>query len=320
MPGYLDKPLHVIAVISNPVRYKSRSHLYRRFAEEMHGNPNVVLHTVEAAFGDRLHDVTQQDHPNHIQLRTSHELWHKENLINIGLSRLPRDWEYVAWIDADVSFSRKDWARETIEALQHYAVVQPWSHAIDLGPNHETLGSARSFCSYYHSGATPGDPQKYGYWHTGYAWAARRPSIDQLGGLIDWAILGSADFYMGWSLIGQLDQNLYNDVASVQLKKKGFTQAYVDTLFRWQHRAKALKKNIGCVNGTLLHSFHGRKQQRFYTTRESILIDNDYNPHTDIQKDWQGLYQFVLEEPRQVRMRDQLRHYFRSRNEDSIDT
>jgi len=31
-----------------------------------------------------------------------------------GVVGLPRDWRYVAWIDADVHFLNRDWAQETL--------------------------------------------------------------------------------------------------------------------------------------------------------------------------------------------------------------
>jgi hypothetical protein len=45
-----------------------------------------------------------------------------------------------------------------------------------------------------------------------------------------------------------------------------------------------------------------------------VLRDNDYDPRTDIARDWQGVYQLTGNKPR---LRDQIRAYFRDRNEDS---
>lgn len=318
-----DNTLHVIAVISNPVRFHSRYRLYRQFAEKMADAENVILHTVEVAFGDRHFEVTDPANPLHLQLRTDCEIWHKENMINLGVAQVLRthpDAQYIAWIDADIEFARPDWAQEALHQLQHHAIVQLWSTAIDLGPNHETIGQAKSFASYHVAGMTPGpDISKYGYWHSGYAWAARRETLDTLGGLIDYAILGSADFYMAWALRGSLSGHLYNDVASLPHRQKGFTKGYIEKLFQWQMRAARLKGDIGCVDGTVLHGFHGRKKQRQYNSRENILINGDFDPNRDLVRDAQGLFRLVLEEPRQIRMRDDLRAYFRSRSEDSID-
>jgi hypothetical protein len=45
-----------------------------------------------------------------------------------------------------------------------------------------------------------------------------------------------------------------------------------------------------------------------------VLRDNDYDPRTDISRDWQGVYQLT---GNKSRLRDQIRAYFRDRNEDS---
>src|ERR1700677_494960 len=100
--------LHIIAVISNPANFKSRYRLYREFEARML-KEGANLYTVELAIGDQEFAVTDSSNGKHIQLRTNDELWHKENLINIAISRLPDEAEYVAWIDADVQFLRADW-------------------------------------------------------------------------------------------------------------------------------------------------------------------------------------------------------------------
>ena len=45
----------------------------------MAASANVVLHLAELAYGERPFEVTGID-PLDIQLRTSHELWHKEKV------------------------------------------------------------------------------------------------------------------------------------------------------------------------------------------------------------------------------------------------
>src|SRR5271166_3744723 len=84
--------LHVIAVISNPARFHSRYRLFRDFEASMKKTPGIHLVTVELAYGDRAFEVTQAGNPDHVQLRASDELWAKENMVNIGVSRLPSDW------------------------------------------------------------------------------------------------------------------------------------------------------------------------------------------------------------------------------------
>jgi hypothetical protein len=118
----LLKEFYVIAVITNPERFKIRPRLFSDFMERMK-KYGVNLYVVEGAFGDRDFEVTDPENPRHIRVRTDSELWYKENLINIGISRLPSTWQYVAWIDGDIDFVRPDWMLETIHELQHHPVA-----------------------------------------------------------------------------------------------------------------------------------------------------------------------------------------------------
>ena len=108
-----EAKLYVVTPIINPRRYESRYKLYEKF-QKMANDSGAVLYTIEAAYGNRPFQITDPSNPQNIQVRTNTELWHKENLINMAVQRLPSDWEYVAWIDADVSFARPDWVAETI--------------------------------------------------------------------------------------------------------------------------------------------------------------------------------------------------------------
>lgn len=314
-PFHLDK-LHIITVISNPIRYESRYKLYRAFAKHVKDSGGILT-TVELAFGDRPFEVTDSCNPRHVQLRTFDEVWHKENLINVGLSRLPSDWEYVAWVDADVAFVRPDWVQETIQQLQHYMVCQLFSHAIDLGPAYEPLQIHRGFAFSYHEDipptGTPGTPYmpypgpQGAVWHPGFAWAARREAIDHLGRLIDWGILGSSDHHMAMALIGQVKRSVPAEMSP----------NYIKLLTQWEERAlKYIRYDIGYLPGTVVHFWHGKKRDRKYKERWQILIDYGFDPEIDLKKDSQGIWQLT---DRSVKLRDALRKYFRERNEDSVD-
>ena len=328
MKVYPDQ-LHVICVISNPVRFKVRYELYRAFEKHM-DESGVVLYTVEMAFGGRPFEVTESDNPRHVQLRSSFELWSKEDMINIGISRLPPEAKFIAWIDADVTIVRPDWAQETLQQLQHYQIVQIFSHAQDVGPNYEPIqdGNFDSFMYSYLRGLelpykqeTKGLMYPYGtkwakvgdmqQWHCGYAWAARREAIDHLGGLIDWAILGSGDHNMCAALIGKVDYTIHGKAHP----------RFIEKMMIWQERAiKHIRMNVGYVDGLLLHHWHGSKANRGYVDRWKIIVDNQFDPNLDLKRDSQGLYQLVDNgDMRSIKLRDDIRRYFRQRNEDSID-
>jgi hypothetical protein len=93
------------------------------------------------------------------------------------------------------------------------------------------------------------------------------------------------------------------------------TSSYRDAVLGWQSHALRLNQNVGFVPGTLLHYWHGSKAQRGYFDRWKILADNKFDPITDLRRDWQGLWQLAGNKPR---LRDDLRAYFRMRNEDNF--
>ena len=75
-----------------------------------------------------------------------------------------------------------------------------------------------------------------------------------------------------------------------------------------------LKGNIGVVHGTIAHGWHGPKQKRGYLTRPRILKESNFDPDLDTKHDSQGLICFARENRT---LRDQLRGYARSRDDDS---
>lgn len=149
------------------------------------------------------------------------------------------------------------------------------------------------------------------YWHhPGFAWAARRETIDTLGGLFDVAVVGEADYIMAKAIVGEAEDVLY----------PGVSAGYRHAVSEWQRQALKLRLNLGFVPGTVLHHWHGRKASRQYWSRCKILTDTQFDPRSDIKRDAQGLYQLVDHgEPRSIKLRDSIRAYFRSRNEDAIE-
>lgn len=93
----LRRQLAFVTALSNPARYETRYKLYRKFAKHIEQGLGQRLVTVECQLGDRPFEVTQKDNPDHIQVRSNSELWHKENMLNIAMSRLPTSVKYICW-------------------------------------------------------------------------------------------------------------------------------------------------------------------------------------------------------------------------------
>jgi hypothetical protein len=324
--------LHVACAYSNPLRWRARRVLMNDFRRHMQASPNVVLHVGELAYGERPFEVTGGslgDDANDVQLRTSHELWHKENILNLVVQRFPAGWKYGAVIDADFHMTRRDWALESIHQLQHFDFVQLFSSYSDLSVEHRPYRVMPSFASNYANRGSVRESSAltgrvacggYGYGSHGYgshvdrtpngpgatggAWAFRKSAFDTVGGLLDVCVLGSADWHMAFGLVGE---------ATTAPELTRCTAPYIAAVRRWQDRAAALKQNIGCVDNHAIHHFHGSKVLRGYGDRWKILRDHNFNPETDLARDWHGVWQLRDNKPR---LRDAIRRYFRSRNED----
>lgn len=343
------EPLYWILPIYNSQRYKSRWTLTTEHIKyALDAGAHVV--TIEACFGERLSVFEGSDlHERHtnIIVRTDSELWIKENLLNLAVQHLPEDWKYVAFVDPDVRFARPDIVSETIQQLQHYKIVQMFNIAIDLDPNHKPYQFNHGFVYDYLSGVpfkmqftkniqVPNIRKKIApikknsiafntaycedcedgeirinYFHGGFSWGFRREAFVDLGGLIDIAILGAADSHMASAYIGKIDDTIHPKM----------TDEYKNLLHIWQDRAlDKIKKNIGYVDGSLYHYFHGAKKNRDYGGRWKRLVDNKYTPSTDIKRNWNGVYQLSdFNDDRLIALRDSLRQYLHSRQEDNID-
>lgn len=339
-----DEVLHLVGVYNNPFRWQARRELFNDWRRHMDAQPNVRLYVVELAYGNRPFEVTDPDqHEADIQLRSDCEMWHKENLINLGVSRFPAGWKYGGYCDTDFTFTRHDWALEAIHMLQHHQFVQLFSTYADLTGETSTswsghrpyrINSAFSW-NFIHQDEfktarahklKSGGPDCYGFrlkpheeafpfglapGATGGAWAWRRQAFNTVGGLLDTCILGSGDWHMAFGLIGRYGFD-------VSTERGRNTAGHTRTVEQWMARAAKLelhpgKSAIGCVDNFAVHHFHGSKLARAYGERWQILKKHNFDPPADLTKDWQGVYRWTGNKPA---LRDDVRRYFLNRNED----
>jgi hypothetical protein len=317
--AYLD----VITVISNPIRWASRTRLAREAIAGWLLDPHVRITLVEAAYGERPHDLADlaSERVRHVAVRANSQAWNKESLLNIGINRLPSDAKYVGTFDADVHFRRKHWAQETMHTLQVHHVVQPWDAAYDLGPNDEHMQVHRSFGSLFHTDRPVVDRSHgkhkwwdfhggpYHYAHPGFAWAWTMDILDRLGGLLEIGLMGSGDHHMALGLVGLAERSMPG----------GVTASYRDAIMTWQGRAlHHVNKRVGFVHGTIEHKFHARKADRKYVDRWGMFERHKFDPTTDVKRNRWGVLDFAGNKPDLEREWDA---YLRSRNEDvnSID-
>ncbi len=305
-----NKTLYLLTSIFNPSNYQSRPKLYNEFAKRMDRTDGVELYTAEVAIGNQPFQVTERHNRRHCQFRSNDVLWFKENLLNLAVKKLPSDWKYCAWIDSDLTFARPDWPEATVEMLDKHKIGQSFSHCSTLDRDHVSFATHKGFCfqRYKHKNDPSLVPEKnYNSWHCGYTFAFTREAYEYIGGFLDFAILGSADFHMSRCFFGKSREALRSPI----------TEDYEQKIIEWGKNAEEVGKDVGYVSGTCLHAHHGSVSNRNYQNRVNILIRNNYCPSKDISYDECGLIKLNrdLDDP----IRKDIMEYFNSRNEDGVE-
>jgi hypothetical protein len=313
-PRKLGGSLWALTTFYNPAGYRSKKENYEHFRRGL-GASGVPLLTIELAFGDAPFALADGDADVVVRLRGGDVLWQKERLLNIGVRRLPDDCDKVAWLDADVLFSRRDWAHETGRLLERYVAVQPFSHSVRL-PQHASscepamlpFGSQegqlfygiawgvqakgrRSLASYDRHG------------HTGFAWAARRSVLEQHG-LYEANLLGNGDSDIAHAMFG--------NSRYWALQKLGeHSRAH---LRRWAEPfSAAVGGSVAHVDGVVSHLWHGETEHRLYDRPLDVLHALDPDRHL-VADGPDGLLRFTDSAPPELRAWST--DYFSSRRED----
>ncbi len=298
----LEDKLNVIIVISNPCLYKRSYILAKQFIKRIELDEQYVnLYIVELVYNNQKYILTDNENKNHLQIKTAIPIWHKENMINLGVKYLlPSNWKAFAWIDADIEFDNPMWALDTLKVLNGCKdIVQIFSHCIDMANNESTMGFITSFGYQYCKNKSLNCND---FWHPGYAWACTRETYEKMNGLFEDAILGSGDNIMALSLIN-----------------KGLTVLDNKSTDGYKLKVLELQKNIknarlGYIPGIIRHYYHGSKRNRKYIKRREILVKYNFDPNLHLTKDEMGILIPTKECPKELLK--EIFNYFKERKED----
>jgi len=299
----IENKLHVIMVISNPCLFAKRYILAKEFIKRMDDEDDVVLYVVELTYDKQRFIITDKNNKRHLQINTKTPLWHKENMINVGVNKLlPKNWKAFAWIDGDIEFESATWAKDALKILNgHKDVVQLYSHCIDMNKNGYTMRVFNSFGYQFerkHQYVSNGPD----FWHPGFAWACTRKAFDKMGGLYESAILGSGDNIMSMSFIG----------CGLKAINSESTDNYKESIVDFQKKVQKLR--LGYVPGVIRHYYHGSKKNRQYSERWQILIKHSYSPELHVSSNSDGILVPTKDCPSELL--DDILKYFKERNED----
>jgi hypothetical protein len=281
------KDLCIVTCFFNISGSKARLNNITRFLKTL-TDSGVAWSCVECAFGNS--PFALPDDNSVLRVRSNSVLWQKERLLNLAIRRLDDNFEKVAWVDADVLFSRSDWITRTSEALDDYPVVQPFSEGIRLPPRIAYyVGRGDRVTSFAHLYATDPDsvtgPSWHNHGHTGLAWAAQRDWIDY-NGLYDACLSGNGDHVMAHAFVGTWDSECTGIVAS------RFSQHFRD----WSRSVYGyVKSRMGCVPGQALTLWHGDQADRNYYESLRALNDLDFDPARDLRHGRDGEWEWATD-------------------------
>jgi hypothetical protein len=304
-----SQDLWVVTTYFNPAGYRSRLLNYQRFRAALDQTPCL---TVECALGNRPFELPPDR--DILRLRARDTLWHKERLLNLAVATLPPSCRYVAWVDCDVLFEPLDWAQQARALLEHHVAVQLFAEVLLLPPpSHPSTEPARvrslaATIASDPSALAAGRFDAHG--HTGYAWAARRELLAEVG-LYDACVVGSADHVMAHALLDEPN-------APCVSRLLGKNTPHLRHFQSWASRLRQLSSRlglsgIGCVPGRIAHLWHGSLADRRYFERNLALQRLGFDPEQDLlatpEQPWQ------LRDPK-GELAEFLRRYFAQRDED----
>ena len=293
-----------ITVYFNPSKYKKRFENYKAFRKSSK-NQRLNLLTVELSLNDEPFVLKQEDADILVQVRSNSVMWHKERLINIGFDNLPSDCNKVSWLDCDLIFLNKDWVRETSSLLNRYDLVQPFSSVLQTNKKLKVINENFGFGYYCKNNIGPKngkDLSKHATW--GFGWAAKRELIEKMGGLYDKNIIGGGDNIVKLSFG-------FTEIRSEQFSEDHLSD--IQNYFDKNKNHSITRKKITCTSGNAKHLWHGDRKNRGYGERDSILIEEKYNPVVDLKINQDKCFEFTKVNGK---LEDKIKSYFDSRKED----
>jgi hypothetical protein len=276
---------------------------FKRFIE-----PYATLYTVELLM-DGASSMLGPDE-NLLQVwgtREKNLMFQKECLLNIGISYVLNKTEvpYICWADADILFANKRWHHDTVAALEHSLVTQPFSgctmldHEFGVQQDYGRPSRHVSSIKYWDWMGRPADwgigyqavfPVDNGSSKSGLVWAARREFFEHFQ-LEHRCFIGGADALMVGSFTS-------TDPWWLVHRRRAYGSQFIPCWETWSSRLQLLATSLGLktvsfVEGSVYHMNHGTAENRRYSARNLPLIDANCNVMSDVALGANGLLRFT---------------------------
>ena len=279
------KDMAVCFVFFNPARSKKMLMNYFYTIEKLK-LAYIPYYTIELVFDTHSAEIKDAFH-----VRSHSVLFHKETLCSILEKHVPRKFQKLLFMDADVIFGHPGWYDEVSQLLGTYEVVQPFSSCVWLDSTYTKLVQTRLSVAYMNR-----DNLYNHNYHPGFAWAFQRKWFREVGFYKE-GITGSGD--------------TMSTAAWMNIK---FPRGYVHPALvpSYEEYSRMTLPKLACSTGTLYHLWHGSAKNRKYVDRHKILNGvRDVRSILEVNKD--GVFDLT---DRAVEAK--MREYFASREDDGI--
>jgi hypothetical protein len=257
-----------------------------------------------------------------VQIPGTDVMWQKERLFNIALRHVPPSVDQVASLDTDICLSRPDVWREAGRLLQRFPIVQLFSHAYYLPPEHpvdfasmrEMLTPCPGFSWLRQQGRSalelcnptwmnPSDLPPVTY---GLAWAFRRELFAERGFYDSWVVGGGTRVHF-------FAAHGHSAEAGAAF---GFHPAMSEHYRHWSKGFHAEVRNRwSFVSGEIAHLWHGDMARRKYRRRYEDFAGFKFDPTQDLALDDHGAWRWNSDKPA---MHQYIRDYIGGRQEDKL--
>jgi len=267
------KNFAAITTYFNPQKSKNRYDNFLKFVKHMR-EQGIPLYVAEGYYYKDEPHLTNKDCDNLFIFEYYDILWQKERLLNLLIERLPKEIDSVGWFDADIIFSCNNLKEQCIESLSYFPVIQPWSICNFLNKDSSTNRIFKSMAYYNFENNFKEVNQRKN--HPGYAWCIRRDELEKINGFYDTMICGNGDTFMAMGFYGHLNYPF--------LKQEKITYAATGHFTKWWDIcSKIINKEVGYLNITIKHLYHGTHENRRYWERVKCLFENGFDPNLHLE-------------------------------------
>jgi len=248
-------------------------------------NSNIPYYIIELSYPGQEPNFTGD---NVIHVCSNSYMFHKENLLNLLVSKLPVQYTKIVCMDGDVVFANPNWINDVADKLDEHDVVMPY---------HDSYQVDSEYSNALPMGVVMLDNKsnyEQSMYSAGYCICFNRRFFEQIG-LYEYAIFGGGDRMTLCQFVKR--PIMINTFHSTK------KQDYIDKL-------TSLDLNFAWLDDDIYHLPHGHMVDRQYLERHSLIpelhIDDELVKNSD------GVLEFV--DPKKY---NQVTYnYFKNRNED----